>query len=194
MDSGRGARYGRVGEMVERGKRKRRGGNGKGGSVMHPTEFHKEPPGPAGAGPEEPRVMDEVHIDCQGRKRRFRLQEYHRPIMSRIEATELLNGEPVGMRLVAHFNDDVQMPPYYEIRRRIADRLATRDLVRDPESGGLVDLTMRIRAQVRCGEGGEEGPDLIIDGDVVAWAELGRLLNTYEGWGLRIEIEEAGEE
>jgi hypothetical protein len=131
----------------------------------------------------------------QGGKRHFRLQEYHRSVLSCIDATELIDGEPIGTRLVEHFNDELQMPPYYEIRPRIAARLATRDLVRDPETGRLMDLNMRIRAQVhRGGESHGEGPALLIDGDVVTWAELGTLLNTYEGWGLRIEIKDAGEE
>jgi hypothetical protein len=181
--------------MAKKNKSGKGNGSGNGGSVMHPWEFHQGPTSPEGPPPDEPRVMEEFHIDCQGRRRHFRLQEHHRSFMSSIDATEVIEGEPIGMRLVEHFNDELQMPPYYEIRRRIAERLATRDLVRDPETGRLTDLHMRIRTQVhRGGESRGEGPDLLIDGDVVTWADLGNLLNTYEGWGLRIEITEAGEE
>ena len=181
--------------MARKRKGGRGNGSGNGGSVMHPSAFRQGPSSPDQPPPEEPQVLEECHLDCQGRKRHFRLQEHRRAFLSFLEATELIDGEPVGMRLVEHFNAEGQLPPYYQIRRRIAERLATRDLVRDPETGRLTDLHMRIRAQVhRGGEDRGEGPELLIDGEVVSWAELGNLLNTYEGWGLRLEITEAGEE
>jgi hypothetical protein len=129
-------RIGRIGDMAKKNKSGKGNGSGNGGPMMHPWEFHQGPPSPEGPPPDEPRVMEEFHIDCQGRRRHFRLQEHHRSFMSSIDATEVIEGEPIGMRLVEHFNDELQMPPYYEIRRRIAERLATRDLVRDPETGG----------------------------------------------------------
>jgi hypothetical protein len=51
---------------------------------------------------------------------------------------------------------------------------------------------MRIRAQIDMRGEAAAGPDLRVDGEVITWAELGTLLESYEGWGLRIEITEAG--
>lgn len=51
-------------------------------------------------------------------------------------------------------------------------------------------LNMKIRAQV--GMRGEEstGPTLFVDDRELSWEELGEILQTYEGWGLHIQITE----
>jgi hypothetical protein len=85
-------------------------GNGNGRTVMHPWQFHTAPPAAEGPAPGSPRVMDECHLDCQGRRRHFRLQEHHQPFRSLLSATELLDGEPIGMRLLQPFNDEREMP------------------------------------------------------------------------------------
>ena len=45
-----------------------------------------------------------------------------------------------------------------------------------------------VRAQI--GFAGDEGggPPVLVDDLELSWAELGRLLASYEGWHLRIEI------
>ena len=56
--------------------------------------------------------------------------------------------------------------------------------------GGL--LTDVLRGQLTYGDGA--GPALIVDDVVLSWEELGALLESYEGFGLRIEIHDPGEE
>jgi hypothetical protein len=139
----------------------------------------------------EREVMEETHLDCQGRRRLFRLQIYGGGIATFLAATEVIDGDPAGMRLVLRYNEETEPPPYGEIREKIADRLSTRDIVRDPESGDRQVLNGLIRAQITCDlEGDVEVPLLIVDGEQITWEELGRLLMTYEGWGLHIKITE----
>lgn len=142
-------------------------------------------------GGDYPEVMEEHHLDCQGRQRLFRLRIYGGGVATFLTATEIMEGDEKGMRLLMRFNEDTEPPPYGEIREKIEERLATRDLVRDPNSGNLVVLNGLIRAQITCDpDSGSEFPLFLIDGEEITWEEMGRLLMTYEGWGLRIKITE----
>ena len=55
-------------------------------------------------------------------------------------------------------------------------------------------LTNLIRAQVEFARDPRKGPPLIVDGDTITWRELGEMLSSYEGWRLRIEITQGGDE
>jgi hypothetical protein len=135
---------------------------------------------------DEPVVMQEYHLDCQGKKRLFRLSEISRGPLSFIYAVELRDGEPTGLSLRAHYDEMTEMPAWWDIRRKIAKRLATRDVVRDPDTGNLEILNMLIRARV--GAQGKDGPEMLVDDLAITWEELGKVLQTYEGWSVKIKI------
>ena len=144
---------------------------------------------------EPPQVMEEYHIDCQGRKRLFRLSRFSCHTNEILQADEIRNGQPTGWHFNYVYDPETESPPYGEIRTKISERLATRDLARDPDTGDLHILNWMIRAQVSYKKDDREGgPDILVDGDLYTWSEIGRLLEPYEGWGLRIEIKETGEE
>lgn len=168
------------------------GNGGKGPSLFHPSNIEDEPsrvePLP------EPEARDEYHLDHQGRKRLFRLRNYERGPFSFFEALEVRNGDPTGWRFAVHYDPESGIVPWAEIREKIRQRLATRDIVRDPDSGGLRVLANLIRAQVGCAKDARKGPPLIVDGETVTWREFGQLLSSYEGWGLRIQITNGGDE
>jgi hypothetical protein len=88
------------------------------------------------------------------------------------------------------YSEETQAPPHYELRQKLAERLATRDLVSDPDTGQMEILNMLLRAQVGPSAEGSAGPSLFIDDQELTWEELGQILQTYEGWGLRIQITE----
>jgi len=170
-------------------------GNGNGGNgptLFHPWDLDEETA--EGRTLPEPEAMDEYHLDHRGKKRLFRLRNYERGSGSFLEAMEVRKSEPTGWTFRLHYNSDVQMAPYYEMRTRLRERLATRDLVRDPDTGELSNLTNTIRAQVSSGQDPRRGPPLLVDGELITWRELGQLLRAYEGWGLRIQITDTGEE
>lgn len=160
-------------------------GNGNGASVFHFwRDLHEGEEG------DVPERMEEYHLDCRGKKRKFRLTNCGRGMASFLEAQELRQGEPGGLRLVVSYNEETQAPPYYELREKIAERLATRDLVRDPDTGRLEILNMKIHAQVGPSTDGSAGPVLFVDDQEITWEELGHILQTYEGWGLRLQVTE----
>jgi hypothetical protein len=136
--------------------------------------------------------MEEDHLDCTGRLRRFRLFRYAAGMF--VQAVELSDGEPVGLRIVLPVDGD--LPPWGELRDRIRARLATRDLARDPRTGELALLTRLVRAQLHDLDSREPAasPRLVIDGMDVTWEELGRALRSLAGFGLRIEIHDPGAE
>jgi hypothetical protein len=77
------------------------------------------------------------------------------------------------------------------MRELIRERLSRRDLVKT--KNGLEMLTRTIRGQIGEAASGET-PSVLIDDLEVTWDELGQLLRSYAGFGLRLEIREAGEE
>ncbi len=134
---------------------------------------------------EGPTVMEEYHLDCQGRKRLFRLIDFRRGPHSFLRADEV----PEGLHFSVSYDESQEVAPWYRIRKKIAARLATRDIVRDPGSGRLEVLDMLVRAQV--GPTDDDGlPELVIDDEQLTWEQLGQILSTYEGWELHIRIEE----
>jgi hypothetical protein len=134
-------------------------------------------------------IVDD-YLDCTGRMRHFKLEPYAEGLF--LEAVELRDGEPVGLRFIMGVNTDGQ-PPYGQIRDRIRERLSQRDLVHDPQSGKLESIHNLIRVQLD--ELDDDGtPMLLVDDMRISWRALGRLLERYNGYGLRIQICECGEE
>ena len=160
--------------------------------VVHPWDFDKV----SGRGyPGKPKVTLEQHLDAQGRKRLFRLVESHGPIESKIEAEEIRDGEPTGWSFSARFDPEVDVAPYGDLRDRLSERLAVRDVVRDPDTGLPEILDRLVRARIVAPLLPDApGPDVLVDGDRMTWEELGRAMEPYEGWGLRAELTEPGKE
>jgi hypothetical protein len=133
--------------------------------------------------------MFETHLDCTGKKRRFVLAAYGGG--SFLSATEILDGDATGMRFVMKADEHGHLP-YGEMRDRIRRRLAERDVAVDPDTGELRILRERLRAGIS--QIGDDGPVLVVDDRFVTWRELGRMLETYEGWGLELRILDATDE
>ena len=174
------------------GRRGNGGDEGEVPGVIHPWEYDRV----SGRGwPGKPKVTEEHHLDSQGRRRLFRIEESFQPTGAWLEAVEVRDGAPTGWSFRMSFDPEVERPPYRELREKVQARLATRDLVRDPDAGRHEVMDLIVRARVlRPGGEGSAGPDLIVDGEPVTWEELGRAIEPYEGWGLRIEIVDGGEE
>jgi hypothetical protein len=138
------------------------------------------------------KVMVDEYLDAAGRKRTFTVGVLTPP-GDWIEAVEQRAGGEPGLRFAIPVRaDEPACVPWGAIRDKVRARLCQRDLVRD-EHGELHDLNRLIRAQITSGPG-EELPVLLVDDLTVGWLELGRMLAMYEGYGLRIEIRECGEE
>jgi hypothetical protein len=134
-------------------------------------------------------TMEDEFLDCTGKKRRFRLQSYAGGMF--LDATELLDGQAVGMRFVMRAGVDGVLP-WGEMRDKVRARMAERDVAMDPDTGRLKILRGLVRAHIhsvpQLDEEDEHGPVLIVDDRKITWRELGEMLVSLEGWSLRLEI------
>jgi hypothetical protein len=139
--------------------------------------------------PPKPKVRSddaaEDFVDCAGKRRRFVLQVYAGGRF--LEAREILAGGVPGARMALPVKRG-EAPPWGAIRKRIRERLARRDLTRD-ENGRAILVADALRGQLTWSP--EEGLAVIIDDVVLSWDEVGRLLECYEGFDLRLEIHDS---
>ncbi len=134
--------------------------------------------------------MIEEFTDCTGQIRRFKLEEYAGGRL--LDAIELRREDERGLRFVLPAGPD-GVAPWGEMRRRIRQRLAQRHVVRNAQ-GRLEVLADVIRGQVDESGPDETGPGLFVDDLRLTWEEIGELLSSNVGFGVRIEITDPGEE
>jgi len=144
-----------------------------------------------GVGGDGREVIEEYHLDCQGSKRLFRLEVLGAGPEAFACATEIRDAAPTGVKLRRRFHEGVAPVPWGDLRAAIDERLATRDLVRDPDGGGLQVLCGRLRLQLVADPADPDGPPaVLVDDERLSWEALGRLLSAYEGWSLDVRITE----
>ena len=132
--------------------------------------------------------MIDEYLDAAGTVRTFRLAVCGGGQF--LEAVERRDGAWAGLRFV--LPGTAGEPPWGEMREGIRAWLARRDVARHPRSGRLELLTRSLRGQIdSIGDDGE--PVVLVDDLEIGWDELGRLLASYEGWHLRIEIRDPSE-
>src|SRR5438093_916127 len=107
-----------------------------------------------------------------------------------LEAVERRDGAWAGLRFVLPARDGES--PWGEMREGLRAWLARRDVVRHPRSGRFELLTRSLRGQIDSIDD-DGGPVVLVDDLELGWDELGRLLESYEGWHLRIEIRDPSE-
>jgi len=132
--------------------------------------------------------MIDEYLDAAGTVRTFRLRVYRDGQF--LEAVERHDGAWAGLRFVLPAKDGE--PPWGEMREGIRAWLARRDVARHPRSGRLELLTRSLRGQIDS-IADDGGPVVLVDDLELGWDELGRLLESYEGWHLRIEIHDPSE-
>ena len=126
------------------------------------------------------------YLDCTGKKRRFRLQGYARGMF--LDATEILDGEAVGMRFTMKMDEHGHLP-IWKMCKKVESRVAERDLAVDPGTKQLKILRGRVRGMITDGDQGtDDGPTLVVDDRTVTWRELGELLASDEGSWVRLQI------
>jgi hypothetical protein len=137
-------------------------------------------------------TMVDEYVDCTGQVRRFRLIVYAGGAF--LDAIELKDGEPIGLRLVEPISEG-EGEAFARIRRRIRAFLARSDVAVDPRTRELVLLCDRVRVQI-SGSGADtsrEGLTILVDDRELTWAELGALFASYEGFFLDIAVRDPSE-
>jgi hypothetical protein len=132
--------------------------------------------------------------DTEGRQHRLRFRVWRAPTGIEVELEEL--GVPVGegyrfVVLGAHDADVAEL--IAAVRSRANDEMSRRFLQPNPHRAGYVvaEDTDRVEGRlIWSDEGSEVGTpyNVIIDGKTLTWEELGRALEPYEGWRVRIEL------
>jgi hypothetical protein len=130
----------------------------------------------------------EEFLDCAGKRRRFVLRIYGNGQF--LEAREVLAGDVPGARIALPVKRGAA-PPWGDIRKRIRERLSRRDLVKD-ENGRLVLVADVLRGQLTWSN--DDGLALVVDDVIMPWEEVGRLLSSYEGFAIHVEIRDPVEE
>lgn len=136
-------------------------------------------------------VMVDEYLDCAGKTRRFRIEPFAEGLfLSAVELRDDPDGG--GFRIVLPIADG-ELPPYGEIRRRIRERISRRDLVWNKQKRRWQVLRDTICLQVDD-EDDEGTPMVLVDDTRMSWTELGKILKPYNGFGLRLQIVDAGDE
>ena len=130
---------------------------------------------------DDPESMIDEYLDAAGVVRTFRLTVYAGGGF--LEAVERRDDTWTGLRFVLPVPAG-EPPPWGEMRARIREWLARRDIARHPRSGRLELLARSLRGQIDS-VAHEEGPTVLVDDLEIGWSELGRLLASYEGWHVR---------
>ena len=137
---------------------------------------------------ENVRLHPVVMTDCAGERHEFHFQWRLLGSMGVLDAFELTAGEPGGYQFqIIGEPDDDPLALLGRLIERMRRSLTVKYLVRSEHGRQIADLTV-------CGlidwDGSLNGriPMLVIDGQEVAWGELGRMLMTFEGWQFRLTI------
>lgn len=132
--------------------------------------------------------------DANGDRHRFHFLLRHLGTMLSLEALEAKAGERKGYAFQVHGAADADP---FDLMTRLLERmrhdLATIHLVEGER--GLAISGRTVRGQLTCDlESPDHLPLLVIDGLEVGWDQFGRMLMTFEGWRIHLEIRDPSEE
>ena len=108
-----------------------------------------------------------------------------------LDAREMRGDEPVGLRFVERVRDDPGVA-FGKIRERIRERLAQPDVGRNARTGELFLLRDRLKGQIAPFDRAEGGPSVLVDDLELTWAEIGHLLEPFEGFHVELSIRDVG--
>lgn len=132
--------------------------------------------------------------DVTGERHRFHFVLRHLGTMLSLTALEVKAEEPAGYEFRVHGDQDID--PLILMQRlleQIRRNLAMIHLVEGDL--GLEIKGTTVRGHITCDPEAElYRPILVIDGREVSWDQFGRMLMTFEGWRIRLEINDPSDE
>ncbi len=147
---------------------------------------------------EHPELEPITIADCEGTPHTFHFRSHLVPTGLSIEAFELEDGNMAGYQFMVL--GDPEADPrdlFQELVARIRRGLSRKYL--EPSDLGLLIAKNHdrhlVQGRIDCDpESDERVPLLVIDGKEITWAQFGRMLMSFEGFQLQLEIFDSTEE
>src|SRR5208283_331177 len=133
--------------------------------------------------------------DCAGEVHEFHFRTNLFGPGVAIDAFELRDGLPSGyqFQIIGNPEDDM-LGLLGQLVQKIRRGLSTKHIV-DSQHGLQIADHRVVRGKIEWDDAHDgRMPLLIIDGREVTWAELGRMLMTYEGWQFKLTVADKSEE
>ncbi len=133
--------------------------------------------------------------DTEGVPHKFAFQTLFAPAGLTINAHELGPEYPEGYEFeVLGGSECDPLELFRELYERMRRAMGQKHLKQGEQGFAICDHQI-VRARIDMDEENEgQTPLLIIDGKRVTWEEFGRMLMTYEGWQMKVEIYDRCEE
>ncbi|MHB1445817.1 MAG: DUF7686 domain-containing protein [Acidimicrobiales bacterium] len=143
--------------------------------------------------PEPPAPITLTDLEGQGHTLRFRLWRAPTGVEAELEEVGVPVGEGYHLSVLGSHDADLDQLIDH-LRRRAGEELGRRYLVPNHHREGRVlaeEHDEVVGRLVWSDEGSEVGTpyNVIVDGRTLTWEELGRALEGYEGWCIRLVIE-----
>lgn len=146
---------------------------------------------------EHPDLHPVVLKDRNGRKHEFHFRSLIVPTgQLSIEAFELKNGAPGGyMFQILGSLEEEPLALTGKLIERMQRQLRLRHLSKGEVGRYRIGDAGVVRARIDWDDDTEGAvPMLVIDGKEIGWIEFGRMLMSYEGWQLKLEVYDQSEE
>jgi len=165
------------------------GGPGQAGRLLCFKCFNEYMSKKMGLDFEHPDFLPVTMEDCEGRSHRFEIRTMLTGEVVTLRALELLENGAVGYESeVLGDPEDDPMELFQRLYERLRRELGRKHLV-ETDLGTRIGEESVVRARITWDDERDgRVPLLVIDGRAVTWNELGRMLMSYEGWNLRMEI------
>jgi len=144
---------------------------------------------------ENVRLHPVVLTDCAGETHEFHFRWRLLGSMTALDAFELTAGDAPGgyqFQIIGEPEDE-PLSLLGRLIERMRRTLSVKHLVRSNYGMQIADLAVCGRIDWDASEDGKV-PLLIIDGQEVSWHQLGRMLMSFEGWQIRLDIRDRCEE
>ena len=138
----------------------------------------------------EPIVM----TDCRGKEHQFHFRTRLLGGIVALEAFEVREGNPEGYQfeLIGDSEDDL-----FALLGRLVQTIRKALSVKHIEDGEhglqIIDQMVRGRIESSCSDYDSE-PVIVVDGREISWKDFGRMLMSFEGWQIKLEIVDRSDE
>jgi len=126
--------------------------------------------------------------DCAGELHQFHFVTRLLGTMVTLDAFELQDGNPTGyqFQLIGDPEEDL-----FDLLGRLVGRirkaLSVKHVTDNTDGHGRQIAEQSVRGRIEYGDSeGVHTPIVVVDGQEISWAELGRMVSAFEGWQIKL--------